>query len=383
MKTALSKNELNFSGGPGALPQSVLDEAQRAIACVPEVGLSILGISHRSDWFAAVVDETERNIKKLLGLPDTHAVLFLQGGATLQFSMVPMLLLRGSGKSAEYLRTGYWSSKSIPPATLEGDVRILWDGETGGFRRLPAQNELAYSENAAYLHYVSNETVEGLQFDEVLGVPGVPLVCDMSSDFLSRPFDPKRFEIVYAHAQKNIGPAGVTVVILDKRLLENAPNAPKNCAEILGMPGMLGIPELLDYKVHLAAHSIFNTPPVFAIYVVLLVTRWLLNDIGGLAKMDAINQAKADALYAVLDENADVYEAWVARENRSRMNVAFKFNSEELQTRFLAEAMAEGFSGLAGHRSLGGIRASIYNGMTPEAVAYLAQFMRNFAQKIA
>ena len=367
MSHSFSKNELNFSGGPGVLPQSVLDEAGQALACVPEVGLSILGISHRSDWFAAVVAETEANIAQLLGLPDTHAVLLLQGGATLQFSMVPMLLLRGSGKTAEYLRTGYWSSKSIPPATLEGNVRILWDGQTEGFRRLPAMRELACAKDAAYLHYVSNETVEGLQFDEILGVPGVPLVCDMSSDFLSRPFDPKRYDLIYAHAQKNIGPAGVTVVVIDKRLLEQVPEK---------------LPELLDYRAHLQAHSIFNTPPVFAIYVVLLVTRWLLKDIGGLANMAAIDQTKADTLYAALDENADVYQAWVARENRSRMNVAFKLGSEERHLRFLKEATAAGFSGLAGHRSLGGIRASIYNGMTQPAVAQLAEFMREFARKV-
>lgn len=356
-------NQLNFSGGPGALPESVLAETQQAIASVPEIGLSILGVSHRSDWFAAVVDEAERNIRNLLNLPENYAVLFLQGGASLQFSMIPMLLLRGSGKTAEYLRTGYWSSKAIPEAELEGNVRVIWDGEPGGFHRLPAAEELSCSPDAAYLHYVSNETVEGTQFHYLPGLDNVTRVCDMSSDFLSRPFDPKHYDLIYAHAQKNLGPAGVTVVILRKELLDNVPP---------------GLPTLLDYRAHLKAHSIYNTPPVFAIYVVLLVTRWLLNDIGGLENMARINQNKADLLYKALDNSAGFYTGWAAPENRSLMNVAFTLKSAELETAFLDQSAKEGFSGLAGHRSLGGIRASIYNAMTLEAVEALCSFMEHF-----
>lgn len=360
----MMKNNLNFSGGPGVLPESVLAEAQQAIASVPEVGLSILGISHRSDWFAAVVAEAERNIRELLKLPDSHAILFLQGGATLQFSMIPMLLLRGSGKTAEYLRTGYWSGKAIPEAALEGDVRVLWDGEAQGFRRLPGADELACAADAAYLHYVSNETVEGTQFHDIPGIDGVPRVCDMSSDFLSRPIDPERYDLIYAHAQKNLGPAGVTVVIIRRTLLDRVP---------------AGLPALLDYRSHLNARSIFNTPPVFAIYVVLLVTRWLRSDVSGLERMAAINRGKAEALYRAIDQSRGFYEGWAAPNDRSLMNVVFRLQSAQLEADFLERAAAEGFSGLAGHRSLGGIRASIYNAMTPAAVAALGVFMQDFA----
>ncbi|MBK1719482.1 phosphoserine transaminase [Thiocystis violacea] len=357
-------NELNFSGGPGVLPASVLAATQEAIIAVPEVGLSVLGISHRSDWFAAVVEEAERNIRRLLDLPDSHAILFLQGGATLQFSMIPMLLLRDTGKTAEYLRTGYWSAKSIPPARLEGEVRLLWDGESRGFRSLPKSEELFHAPDAAYFHYVSNETVEGIQFHEIPGLDSVRRVCDMSSDFLSRPIDTDRFDLIYAHAQKNLGPAGVTVVIIRRELLEPVPR---------------GIPEILDYRAHLAAHSIYNTPPVFAIYVVLLVSRWLLNDIGGLDRMDAINRQKAETLYTIIDRYADIYEGRAAHEDRSRMNVVFRLPTAQLEAEFLRQASAEGFSGLKGHRSIGGIRASIYNAMTLDAVEALSRFMREFA----
>ncbi|MBK1693238.1 phosphoserine transaminase [Chromatium weissei] len=362
----MNRNSLNFSGGPGVLPASVLAQVQQAIVEVPEVGLSVLGISHRSDWFAEVVAETERNIQQLLNLPPNYAVLLLQGGATLQFSMIPMLLLRQRQHCADYVRSGYWSSKSIPPAQLEGAVRILWNGEANGFRDLPQATELSYSPNAAYLHYVSNETVEGIQFHELIGCDAVPRVCDMSSDMLSRPFDASRFALIYAHAQKNLGPAGVTLVIIRRELLEFVPNH---------------LPEMLDYRAHLAAHSIYNTPPVFAIYVTLLVTRWLLYDIGGLAQMDAINRAKAAALYSVIDENAEMYCGHAARKHRSLMNVVFTLPTIELEQNFLRQASECGFSGLNGHRSLGGIRASIYNAMSSEAVSSLCQFMANFARR--
>ncbi|EXJ13418.1 phosphoserine transaminase [Imhoffiella purpurea] len=359
-------NALNFSAGPGALPGTVLQAAQEAIVAVPEVGLSILGISHRSDWFASVVDETERNIRRLLDLPETHAVLLLQGGATLQFSMVPMLLLRDSGKAAEYVRGGYWSRRSIPPARLEGEVRVLWDGEALGYRRLPAAEELHCSPEAAYFHYVSNETVEGIQFHEIPGREEVPRICDMSSDFLSRPFDAGRFDLIYAHAQKNLGPAGVTLVVIRRDLLERVPAK---------------IPSLLDYRAHLEARSIYNTPPVFAIYVVLLVTRWLLDEIGGLNRMAEINRRKADALYGIIDGHSDIYLGWANSEHRSLMNVTFNLPTPELEQTFAAEAAKAGFSGLKGHRSLGGIRASIYNAMTLDAVESLCGFMTDFASR--
>jgi phosphoserine aminotransferase len=356
-------NHLNFSGGPGALPELVLQQTQEAILSVPEVGLSILGISHRSDWFAAVVAELENNVRDLLGLPTSYHVLFLQGGATQQFSMLPMLLMPGQLAPAEYIHTGYWSGKALPEARREGLVKVLWSGESCGFTRLPADDELNFHAEAPYLHYVSNETVEGLQFQRVLGRDDVPRICDMSSDFLSAPGDYQRFSMIYAHAQKNIGPAGVTVVVIKDELLKTAPE---------------NLPGFLDYRKQIEAHSILNTPPVFAIYVVLLVTRWLRDEIGGLTAMDALNAQKAALLYRVLDGSDGFYRGHVDREYRSKMNVAFNLPTEVLEQKFQTAASHAGFSGLEGHRSLGGLRASLYNGLTLSAVEKLAEFMECF-----
>lgn len=358
-------NRLNFSGGPGALPESVLQQVQQAIAAVPEVGLSILGISHRSDWFAAVVAELEDNIRTLLGLTRDYHVLFLQGGATQQFSMIPMALLHGKTAPAEYLHTGYWSGKALAEAKREGPIRVLWRGEANNFDRLPTDAELDYSPDAPYLHYISNETVEGLQFQRVLGRDDVPRVCDMSSDFLSRPCAADRYAMIYAHAQKNIGPAGVTVVLMRDEILNDAPT---------------DLPGFLDYRSHIKAHSIYNTPPVFSIYVVLLVTRWLLDEVGGLENMAALNTQKSEVLYRALDQSEDFYCGHAANADRSQMNVSFNLPSKELGQRFLHDAQAVGFSGLGGHRSIGGIRASLYNGLTLSAVEELAGFMTEFKQ---
>jgi phosphoserine aminotransferase len=356
----------NFSGGPGALPDSVLAAAREAIHEVTGTGLSVLGISHRSDWFRAVVSEAEENIRGLLGLPSSYHVLFLQGGSTLQFSMIPMTLLRGRSRPAEYLRTGYWSEKSIPEARREGEVRVLWDGEPERFQRLPTDQELSFSPDAAYLHYVSNETVEGLQFNRVIGRDDVTRVCDMSSDFLSRPFPAERFALLYAHSQKNLGPAGVTVVVLRDELLEQVPE---------------DLPVMLDYRAHVKMGSIHNTPPVFAIYVTMLVTRWLRDEVGGLAAMDAVNRAKAAALYQTIDESDGFYRGHAAVDDRSLMNAPFTLPSAALALEFLRESEAAGFSGLEGHRSLGGVRASLYNAVTPAAVEALRGFMDDFRKR--
>lgn len=347
------------------MPASVLQQVQEAIICEPETGLSILGISHRSDWFAAVVAETENNIRHLLGVGQEYHVLLLQGGATQQFTMVPMALLQGCKTPADYLHTGYWSGKAIPEARKIGPIRVAWSGETSVFQRLPEDEELNLSPNAPYLHYVSNETVEGLQFQRILGREGVPRVCDMSSDFLSRPCAAERFALIYAHAQKNIGPAGVTVVLLRDELLKKAPD---------------NLPGFLDFRTHAEAHSNYNTPPVFAIYVVLLVTRWLINEIGGLSAMADINRRKAELLYSVLDNSNGFYCGRANPADRSWMNVSFNLASAELEQRFLAAAEAVGFSGLKGHRAIGGIRASIYNALTLAAVEKLANFMAEFHQ---
>jgi phosphoserine aminotransferase len=361
-----ARNQLNFSGGPGVLPESVLLQVRESIIEVPEVGLSVFGISHRSEWFAAVVAELESNIRTLLGLAEDYHVVFLQGGATQQFSMVPMTLLRGKTQPAEYLHTGYWSGKALPEAKREGPVRILWSGEECAFRRLPGDDELGFSADAPYLHYVSNETVEGLQFHRVLGREDVPRVCDMSSDFLSGPCQAERFSLIYAHAQKNLGPAGVTVVLIRDEMLEDAP---------------ADLPSFLDYRKHIQAHSNLNTPPVAAIHVVLLVTRWLLKEIGGLERMALLNAAKAERMYREIDGSDGFYRGRAEPKDRSVMNVTFNLATAEMEREFVAEALAAGFSGLSGHRAIGGIRASIYNALTIEAVDKLVEFMEDFRRR--
>jgi phosphoserine aminotransferase len=361
-----ARNSLNFSGGPGALPESVLQQVREAVIEVPGAGLSILGISHRSDWFAAVVAELEANIRALLGLADDYHVLFLQGGATHQFSMVPMTLLPGKTQPADYVHTGYWSGKAIQEARKAGPIRVVWSGANCNFRHLPGDDELAFAADAPYLHYVSNETVEGVQFHRVLGHDAVPRICDMSSDFLAQPCAANRFALIYAHAQKNLGPAGVTIVLIRDRLLADVPE---------------NLPGFLDYRSHVATHSNFNTPPVFAIYVVLLVTRWLINDIGGVDAMAQINRSKAARLYEAIDGSDGFYRGKAEPRDRSTMNVAFELATADMTARFLAAAQAAGFSGLAGHRSAGGLRASIYNALTLSAVEMLAEFMEEFRRR--
>ena len=361
-----SQVSLNFSGGPGALPEPVLRQASEAILQAPGTNQSILGISHRSDYFKNILQESEAIFRSLLNIPSHYHVLQLQGGSSLQFSMVPILLLRGKGKTAEYLKTGYWSAKSIPDARLEGPVRVLYDGEAGGYTRLPREGELVCDPQAAYFHYISNETVEGLQFNTLPGLNAVSRVCDMSSDFLSRPFDIRDFSLVYAHAQKNLGPAGLTLVILKDDLLKQAPDQ---------------VHSMLDYRNHAAMNSIYNTPPVFAVYVTLLVGRWLRDSIGGLEKMAAVNEKKAQALYGFLDQHPDFFKVHGDREDRSRMNVVFHLPSPELDRLFLKESAAAGFYGLEGHRSLGGLRASLYNSVTEEDVNRLLGFMKDFRDR--
>lgn len=361
----LNPNQLNFSGGPGALPESVLQQLQTAMLCVPEVGLSILGISHRSQWFAQVVQELEENIRLLMGLPDSTRVLMMQGGATQQFSMLPMNLLR-EGQSADYIHSGYWSGKAIHEAEKSGKLNLAWSGKTDQFGRLPSDAELILSKEAAYFHYISNETVEGLQFHRVPGREDVPRVCDMSSDLLSAPGEFNRYAMIYAHAQKNIGPAGVTLVILRDDFMQRMPE---------------DLPGFINYHAQADAHSIYNTPPVFAIYSVLLVTRWLRDEIGGLQNVAKRNQHKADCLYQVLDDHADFYRGRAAVADRSKMNVVFNLPNAEIEQAFLQAAHQAGFSGLNGHRSIGGIRASIYNGLELAAAEQLAEFMQTFRKR--
>lgn len=362
----LDRNALNFSGGPGALPQSVLLQVQQAILAIPEVGLSILGISHRSSWFESVIHEATQNIRTLLAVPDDYRILFLQGGATQQFATIAMGLLNRGGKPADYLCTGYWSSKAIDAARHAGNIRLAWSGEASQYSRLPTPEELELAADAPFFHYISNETVEGLQFTDIPGRDDVLRICDMSSDFLSKPIDVGRHDLIYAHAQKNIGPAGITIVIIHNSLAEQMGDR---------------LPAFLDYRSHIKANSIFNTPPVFAIYVVLLITRWLRNDIGGLTNMHALNQAKADCIYTAIDQNPQLYRGHSQLRDRSLMNATFHLPDSRLEQHFLTSAEGHGMSGLAGHRAAGGIRASLYNGLTLAAAQTLAAFMTDFARQ--
>ncbi|WP_186135114.1 3-phosphoserine/phosphohydroxythreonine transaminase [Burkholderia gladioli] len=360
--------QYNFSGGPGALPPTVLDQAREMIRRVPEAGLSVLGISHRSAWFRDTLDEAEANIRSLLRVPDGYHVLFLQGGSTLQFTMLAMNFGELGSCAPAYISSGYWSRKSVSDSGIAERLNVAWNGEGGGFRRVPMASELKIEPRASYLHYVSNETVEGLQFSDHLAAGEVPVFCDMSSDFMSRPVDIAHYSMIYAHAQKNLGPAGVTIVILRDDLVQRARS---------------GLAHILDYRSHIAARSIYNTPPVFSIYIVLLVTRWIHETFGDLARLDAANRCKANLLYRVLDAAPDFYLGHAERESRSLMNVTFQCPTPALTEVFLQQAQQAGLHGLGGHRSIGGVRASLYNALTEHEADTLAQFMTSFRQKHA
>ncbi|MGN6667480.1 MAG: 3-phosphoserine/phosphohydroxythreonine transaminase [Trinickia sp.] len=360
--------QYNFSGGPGALPLPVLEQAQEAIKDIPEVGLSVMGISHRSQWFRDVVDECEANIRDLLEVPPGYQVLFLQGGSTLQFAMLAMNFCEIGNAPPAYVLSGYWSRKSVQDSGIADRLSIVWDGESDGFRRAPKAHELEVRPGAAYLHYVSNETVEGIRISDDLSYGDTPIFCDMSSDFMSRPVDVARYAMIYAHAQKNLGPAGVTIVIVRDDLIERAPT---------------GLATILDYRAHISARSIYNTPPVFSIYIVMLVTRWIRETYGDLAQLDVSNRQKANMLYRVLDASPGFYLPHAERDSRSLMNVAFNCRTPQLTEQFLKEALAAGLHGLGGHRSLGGVRASLYNAVTEHETGVLAQFMESFQDRYA
>ena len=360
----MKSNTLNFSGGPGALPAVVLEQTRDAIVALPDTGLSVLGMSHRSEWFLSILDEAEQNIRALLGLPDRYAVTFLQGGSSLLFATIPMNFATRVWAPPAYVNSGYWSQRASAEAQRAGECHIAWDGAHAGFRELPALGQLDVEPNAAYLHYVSNETVEGLQFAVPDDDLRVPLIADMSSDFLSKPLETSRFAMIYAHAQKNLGPAGVTVALIDRALLARIPD---------------GLPRILDLRTQIEHRSNYNTPPVFAIYVLALVTRWLRDDIGGLAAMQRINEAKAQRLYGTLDAMRDAVTVHAGRPWRSQMNAAFTFGDERLDRAFIASAGERGIVGLEGHRSLGGLRASLYNAVTLDAVETLCEALTDFA----
>ena len=353
----------NFAAGPGALPLPVLEHARDELLELPGAGASILEISHRSPAFEAVIAEAEANLRTLLAVPTTHRVLFLQGGASLQFSMVPMNLLRSR---AAYVLTGTWARKAVTEARRHGEVDVIWDGAEGGYSTVPSRIERA---EADYLHVTSNETIEGVELPSGFEpVGGPPLVCDASSDLLSRPIPVERYGLLYAGAQKNAGPAGLTLVVVRGDVLERMSRE---------------TPTMLDYRTYAEHRSLYNTPPVFSVYVLTLVTRWLLDDVGGLDRMAQINREKAALLYDAIDGSDGFYRGHAATDARSRMNVTFRLPTEDLDRAFVAEAAASGLAELRGHRSVGGIRASIYNAMPVEGVRGLAAFMGAFAARHA
>jgi phosphoserine aminotransferase len=350
----------NFSAGPAVLPLPVLEEAQRDLLSLPGVGMSVMEISHRSKPFDAILASAEADMRELAGIPANYRVLFLQGGASTQFSMVPMNLLTPGG-TADYILTGDWGKKALKEAKKVGTTHVSASTEASNFDHIPAQNVLSLTPGAAYVHMTSNNTIHGTEWHHVPDVGDAPLVCDTSSNMFSRPIDVSRYGLIYAGAQKNLGPSGVTVVIIREDLLARSAES---------------LPTMLNYKVHAENDSRYNTPPAFGIYILGLVLKWL-KGVGGLDAIEAINVRKANALYAELDRS-DFWRPHARNDSRSRMNVTFRLPSEELETRFAKAATSAGFDGLKGHRSVGGMRASIYNAFPEEGITALVQFMQEF-----
>ncbi len=364
----MTQRAYNFAAGPAALPESVLKQVQSELLALPGPKASILEISHRSPTFKEIIESAEQNIRTLLGISDDYAVLFLQGGGRLLFSMIPMNLLTDEQPSADFILTGSWGKAAIKEAKKLGSMKVAWDGADDKYTYTPANTDLDLDPNAAFVHYTCNETIEGVQFPTEPDTGQVPLVCDASSDFMHKPIPIDRYGMIYACAQKNLGPAGVSIVVVHKNLLERS-------SDQLG--------SYLNFKVHADEGSLMNTAPTFAIYVVRLVTDWLVKDIGGLEKMHAINQRKAKMLYEVIDNSGGFYQGHARPESRSLMNVSFRLPSEDLTAEFLNQAEAADLTALAGHRSVGGVRASIYNAVPIEGVEALRDFMTDFRDKHA
>ena len=353
----------NFSAGPAVLPVEVLEEAQRDLVELPGVGMSVLEISHRSKPFDEIMQGAGADMRALAGIPDNYKVLFLQGGASLQFSMVPMNLLV-QGTTADYVITGDWAKKALKEAKKVGATNVAASTEAGNFREIPTQADLKLTAGASYVHYTSNNTIHGTEWQYVPDAAGVPLVCDMSSDIYSRPVDVSKYGLIYSGAQKNLGPSGVTVVIVRDDLLARSADS---------------LPSMLNYRVQAENGSLYNTPPVFGIYILRLVLKWLRKQ-GGLPAIQKANERKAGILYAELDRS-EFWRPHADKSCRSLMNVTFRLPSEDLEKLFVKESTAAGFDGLKGHRSVGGLRASIYNAFPEQGLTDLVAFMREFERK--
>jgi phosphoserine aminotransferase len=363
MATTTTARIFNFSAGPAVLPLEVLEEVQRDLLSLPGVGMSILEISHRSKAFDEIIQGCEADLRALAGIPDGYHVLFLQGGASLQFSMVPMNLLPAGG-SADYIVTGAWSEKAVKEARRVGAVKIAATSAAENHKRIPTQSELALDPGAAYVHYTTNNTIFGTEFHYVPAVGAVPLVADASSDIFSGPIDASKYALIYAGAQKNLAPAGVTLVVIRDDMVRRTPTA---------------LPTMLQYSVHAENKSLYNTPAAFAIYVMRLVMKWLVAQ-GGLKAIGQRNERKAAKLYAEIDRTG-FYRGHAEKDSRSNMNVTFRLPSEDLEKAFAKEATAAGLDGLKGHRSVGGLRASIYNAFPEAGIDALVQFMQEFERK--
>ncbi len=362
----MTQRVYNFSPGPAVLPEPVLEEAQKHLVALPGVGMSILEISHRSAAFTEIIQAAEQNLRRLLEIPEDYAVLFLQGGAKLQFGMIPLNFLRNTGCKASYVVSGTWSKQALAEATTQGQAHAAWDGKATNYDRVPRDEEIQIAPDSLYLYICINETIAGVQFPREPETNGVPLVCDASSELLSRPLDIRRYGILFACAQKNLGPAGVTVVIIRKDFLDRCPD---------DLPVMLNYRQLAEHK------SLLNTPPVFAVYMVKLVTDWVLREFGDLNKLKEFNEKKANLLYEAIESCGGFYTVHAAPGSRSAMNIAFRLPNGDIEKEFLAEAKKAGLYNLEGHRSVGGCRASIYNAMPWRGVVALRDFMLRFHEE--
>lgn len=359
----MTKRVFNFNPGPAVLPLEVLEQAQAEMLDFKGTGMSVMEVSHRSKEFESVIQTAEADLRELMGIPANYKVMFLQGGAHLQFSMIPMNL-RAAGASADYIVTGTWSKTAVKEAKKLGATRVAANTEADGFKGLPASLDL--DPKAAYLHFTSNETIHGVEFfNEPVAPAGVPLVCDSSSDFISRPIDVSKYALIYAGAQKNAGPSGVTIVIERDDMVERTPE---------------NLPVMLDYKIMATSGSLHNTPPCWSIYMVGLVLQWA-KKMGGLTAIEKTNRTKANLIYSAIDNSGGFYRGHALPEARSIMNIPFRLPSEELEDAFAKEAKKNDLIGLKGHRSVGGMRASIYNAMSVEGAQALANFMAEFQKK--
>ncbi|GEN34006.1 3-phosphoserine/phosphohydroxythreonine transaminase [Aneurinibacillus danicus] len=355
----------NFNAGPSALPLAVLEKAQRELVDFQGTGMSVMELSHRSAAYEQVHNQAIASLKELMNIPEEYHVLFLQGGASTQFAMIPLNFL-SQGKKAGYIMTGSWSEKALKEAKMVGDTYTVASTKETNYNRIPALDELVYEENTAYVHLTSNNTIFGTEWSEFPDTGDIPLIADMSSDILSYGFDVSKFALIYAGAQKNLGPSGVTVVILRPDMLERA--------------NTNNVPTMLRYDTHVKNNSLYNTPPTFGIYMLGLVLEWVKEQ-GGLAAIENMNKEKAALIYDVIDQSGGFYKGHAQKDSRSLMNITFRLASEDLEKQFLAEAKQAGFVGLNGHRSVGGCRASTYNAVPYESCKALSEFMIEFQRK--